>query len=154
MRSETLHALIPVALVAGLALSVLAAYEAADPAARGFCVISPFFSCARVDTSGFTSTLGIPDWVWGVAGFVAMLLVDVPVFRHGRGRWLDALTVLSGLGLALSIYLAAVELVQIGAFCLVCAGAYGANGVVLGAVIALRRSARPPPTMTGAGPAE
>ncbi len=154
MRSETLHAVIPVALAAGLALSLLAAYETLNPATQGFCSLSAFFSCTRVATSGFTATFGIPDWAWGVAGFGAMLLVDARVYRRGRGPWLDLLTGLSGLGLALSIYFAAVELVQIGAFCLVCAGAYGANIVVLGSAIVLRRGPSRPPVAAGAGAAE
>lgn len=152
MRSETLHALLPLLIVAGLGFSLFAAAETLDPALRGYCSVSPFLSCAKVDESSHTTFLGIPDYLWGIGGFVGLFLLDVQVYRLGRGRWLDALILVSGAGFALSLYLASLELFVIHAFCLVCFGAYVFNAATLTTALLLRRpasgtgrSARPAP---------
>lgn len=139
MRSETLHAILPLAIVAGLAFSLFAAAESLDPALQGICSVNPFLSCRAVDQSGHTTTLGIQDYLWGIAGFVVLFALDVQVYRHGRGRWLDALTLVSAAGLAFSVYLAWLELGVIGAFCLVCFGAYVSNAGTFLAAFWLRR---------------
>lgn len=139
MRSETLHAILPLVIVAGLAFSLYATAETLDPALRAACSVSPFFSCQKVDQSNHTTTLGIPDFAWGVAGFIVLFALDVQVYRLGRGRWLDALTLVSAAGLALSVYLAYVELGEIHAFCLVCFASYVANAAVLVTALMLRR---------------
>jgi uncharacterized membrane protein len=141
MRSETLHAILPLAIVAGLAFSLFAMAETLDPALQGICSVSPFLSCAKVDQSGHTMTLGVQDYLWGIGGFVLLFVLDVQVYRLGRGRWLDALTLVSAAGLALSIYLASIELFVIDAFCLVCFASYLSNAVVLGSALELRRPA-------------
>lgn len=139
MRSETLHALLPLAIVAGLGFSLFAAAETLDPALQGICSVSPFLSCAKVDQSGHTLTLGVQDYLWGIGGFVLLFVLDVQVYRLGRGRWLDALTLVSAAGLVLSVYLASVELLVIRAFCLVCFASYLANGITLLLAVLLRR---------------
>ncbi|MCI4352010.1 MAG: vitamin K epoxide reductase family protein [Thermoplasmata archaeon] len=139
MRSETLHAILPLSIVAGLAFSLFAAVESLDPALQGICSVSPFFSCHKVDQSAYTTTLGIQDYLWGIAGFVVLFALDVQVYRQGRGRWLDALTLVSAAGLAFAAYLAWLELGVIGAFCLVCLGAYLSNAVTFLAAFWLRR---------------
>jgi uncharacterized membrane protein len=153
MRSETLHAILPLAIVAGLAFSLFAAAESADPALQGICSVNSFISCHKVDVSNYTTTFGIPDYALGIAGFVLLFALDIPVYRLGRGRWLDALTVVSGLGFAFSLYLGYLELVKIGALCLVCFGAYLCNAGTFATAVLLRRpssgtgrSARPAPS--------
>ena len=139
MRSETLHALLPILIVAGLGFSLFAAAETLDPALRGYCSVSPFLSCSKVDESNHTTFLEVPDYLWGIGGFVLMFILDVQVYRLGRGPWLDALTLASGVGFAFSLYLASVELAVIHAFCLVCFGAYVCNAATLGTALLLRR---------------
>jgi uncharacterized membrane protein len=139
MRSETLHAILPLAIVAGLAFSVFAAAESLDPALQGVCSISSFVSCHKIDVSHYTTTLGIPDYDLGIAGFVVLFALDIQVYRLGRGRWLDALTVVSVIGLGFSVYLAYLELVKIGALCLICFGAYLSNVATLATAAWLRR---------------
>jgi uncharacterized membrane protein len=139
MRSETLHAILPLAIVAGLAFSVFAAVESLDPALQGVCSINPFVSCHKVDVSNYTTTLGIPDYDLGIAGFVVLFALDIQVYRLGRGRWLDALTVVSAIGLGFSVYWGYIELVKIGALCLVCFGAYLSNVATLATAVWLRR---------------
>jgi uncharacterized membrane protein len=153
MRSETLHAILPLAILAGLAFSLFAAAETVDPALRGICTVSPFLSCSKVDQSAYTTTLGIPDYLWGIGGFVLLFALDVQVYRLGRGRWLDALTVVSAAGVAFSIYLGWIELGIIRAFCLVCFGSYAANVGVLATALWLRRPSSGSGRSAGASPA-
>ncbi|HEY6238413.1 MAG TPA: vitamin K epoxide reductase family protein [Thermoplasmata archaeon] len=142
MRAETTHAVILLAIVAGLGFALFAAYETVFPAAEGFCSVSPFFSCAAVDQSSHTTTLGVQDWAWGIAGFALLLALDVPLYRTWKRSWLVALTLASLAGALFSVYLAYVELGIIGALCPVCLGAYLCNAVVLGFALVLVRKAR------------
>lgn len=139
MRSETLHAILPLVLVAGLAFSIYAAAETVDPALQGSCSVNSYISCHKVDVSGHTTTLGIPDYALGIAGYVLMFALDVQVYRQGRGRWLDALTLVSGLGVVLSVYFASIELFVIQGFCLICFSAYVCNVGAFVVALALRR---------------
>ena len=142
MDARNLHALLPVAIIVGLALSIYAAYESVHPAAQQGCSLNGFVSCAKVAQSAYTSTLGIADYWAGIAGFLAMFLVDLPLLRTYKPGWLYTLFGLSALGLIGSAYLAYVELAIIHALCLVCTGAYLANVVVFVGALALVRQAR------------
>jgi uncharacterized membrane protein len=139
MRSETLHAILPLAIVAGLAFSLFAMAESLDKALQGLCSVSLFLSCHAVDVSGHTTTLGIQDYLWGIGGFILLFILDVQVYRLGRGRWLDALTLVSAAGFVFSLYLASIELFVIHAFCLVCFASYLSNAGVLVTAVLLRR---------------
>lgn len=142
MKAENLHALIPVALAAGLLLSIYAAYETVNPAAQASCSFGAFLSCGKVVESGHTTTFGIEDYWAGILGFAAMIALDVPLYRTWSRTWLKAFLLLSALGLVASIYLFLVETVQIGAICPVCLGTYVANGIALAAAVSLWRSGR------------
>ena len=139
MRAETVHQLILLALVAGLGFSLFAGYEVANPGVQGVCTLGSYVSCAKIDTSGHTTTLGVQDWVWGVVGFVAMLALDVPLYWTWKHSYLLALTGLSALGGLLSVYFAYVELVVIQGLCIICLGAYLTNAVALAGLVYLVR---------------
>lgn len=142
IRAESLHRLVLAGIVAGLALSVFAAWETLDPALQGVCSVNPLLSCSRVDRSGLTTTLGVADWAWGVAGFVVLLGLDLLAFRTWRRAWVGAVVLVAAAGLGFAAYLAYVEVVLIGALCLVCFGTYVADAVALGGAFVLwRRSA-------------
>ena len=153
MRADTLHALIPVALFAGLLLSGYAAYETTHPAAQGACSFSSYFSCAKVDTSAHTTTLGIPDYVFGIVGFLGLIALDVPLYRTWERRWLQGLLALSFLGIVVSVYLLAIETFVIGAICPVCLSTYFANGIAFVAALALWWKSRPARKAAAATPA-
>ncbi len=142
MDARTLHAILPVAIVAGLALSAFAAYETIYPAAESACSVTSFVSCAKVDQSGLTTTFGIQDYWIGIIGFLVLLAVDIPLYRTYKPMWLYTLLGFSTLGVVAAIYLGYVELVLIGALCLICTGAYLANVVVFGVALALVRKNR------------
>jgi len=139
MRADTVHSLIFLALLIGLAFSLFAGYESTNPAAQGICSVNTYVSCAKIDTSGHTTTLGIEDWLWGVGGFVVMLALDVPLIRTWKRNWLEALTLVSLVGALFSVYLAYLELVVIQGLCLVCLGAYFSNLVVFACALYLVR---------------
>lgn len=142
MDARTLHAVLPVAIVVGLGLSIFAAYESIYPAAEAACNVNGFVSCGKVDQSAHTTTFGIQDYWIGIGGFLALLAVDIPLLRTYKPSLLYTLTGLSALGAAAAVYFGYVELVVIGALCLVCLGTYLANAVVLAAALLLVRQAR------------
>ena len=141
--AESLHALVLVALVAGLFFSVWSAYESVTGSTSG-CSVNAFVSCGAVRNSGYTSAFGVPYWAAGVGGFVAMLAVDIPLYRSWKPSLLYVLAALSALGLAISIYFVYLELAVIHAVCPVCTGAHLANVAVLAGAVGLVRRARRP----------
>lgn len=162
MDARTLHALIPIAILAGLAFSGYAWYESTHPAAQGSCSVNGFVSCSKVDNSAHTTTLGVSDYWFGIGGFLALLVLDVPLLRTYKPEWLYALVGLSTIGVGLAVYLAYIELAVINALCLICTGAYLSNVVVWGLALGLvwqrRRSATddedgPPSTAPARGEA-
>lgn len=153
MRAATLHALVLMALLVGLGLSTFAAYESTHPAAAAICSPNQTVSCAKVDASGQTTLLGVPDWAVGVGGFLLMIALDLPLYRSWRRDLLYALTGVSLAGLAVSVYLGYVEAVRIGALCPVCLSAYLANVLALVALLALVRAGRDERTATAASSA-
>jgi len=130
MRAESAHAALLLMIIAGLGLAVFATLETYIPALQSACSVSPFFSCAKVDSSGQTSTLGIPDWSVGVGGFLLLLALDLPLYRTWRRDLLTGVVLVSFLGLVASAYFAYVELAIIHALCPVCFSTYVADGLV------------------------
>lgn len=127
----------------GLILALFAAAEYFDSGLRTACSFGSFFSCGAVDNSGLTNTLGIPDYLWGIGGFLVILVVAGLAERFpGDPRWTYALVAITSAGVALSLYLLYVELALVHALCPVCASAYVFGGVAWVGAIAL--SFRPP----------
>ena len=138
MRTRSLRNLIYLAAGLGILLSLFAAFEVIDAALTSLCSFSGFVSCAAVANSGRTTTLGVPDWAWGIAGFVAILIVASLAERHPSDRrYPIGLVVLTGAGTALSFYFAYVELALIGAVCIVCFSSYVMGWLCFGGSIAL-----------------
>ena len=141
MRAETLHQILLGAILVGLGLSLYAGYEVLNPAAASSCSFFRQFSCAAVLDSQKTSTFGVSDWIWGTAGFLALLAIDVPLYRTWRRVFLNVLMLVAGLGLVLAAYLAWVEVTQIGSLCPVCVGTYVADTIVLVSALMIYRRA-------------
>lgn len=153
MRAETAYSLVIVLLLAGLAFSAYSWYETVNPAARGVCSITPYFSCAKIDTSGDTTTLGLPDWGIGVAGYIVMLGLAFLAYRTYKRQHLLALTTVSGLGLLLSGYFAYLELFVIQGVCPICLGAYLCNiGAFVLMVYLVRMTSEREPNAPAAAP--
>ena len=144
MRTSTVRSVIYLAGGVGLLVALFATAEFYTASLRGVCSINQFFSCATVDQSGKTSTLGIPDYLWGVGGFVVMLVVAGLAERRPRDvRPAYLLALLATGAVALSSYFIYVQLAEIHALCLVCATAEVLGSIVWLASIALAvRTAR------------
>jgi len=82
-------------------------------------------SCDRVQASRWADFLGLPVAAYGVGGYLSLLVVALaglqPRWEHSAlpTRWL---AILSGIGVAFTIYLTYVELFVIGAVCRWCVG--------------------------------
>ena len=140
MRTSSLRTLIYFAAGVGLIVSVFAALEFYEASLRGLCSIGSFFSCSVVDQSGRTSTLGLPDYAWGLGGFVLILVfAGIAEVRSGDPRWADVLLGLTTVGVGLSLYFLYVQLALIGAFCVVCASAYVFGAISWAGTVALAR---------------
>ncbi|MGI0071845.1 MAG: vitamin K epoxide reductase family protein [Thermoplasmata archaeon] len=138
MRTRTLRSVVYVAAGLGLIVALFATAEYFDAALRGVCSVSSFFSCSLVDSSGLTATLGIPDYLWGTGGFIAILVVAALAERRPHDRRLTyALLGVTSLGVALSLWLLYVELALIHALCPVCATDYVLVGVAWAGAMAL-----------------
>ncbi|MFZ0890900.1 MAG: vitamin K epoxide reductase family protein [Thermoplasmata archaeon] len=142
MQTRTLWSVVYFAAGLGLIISLFAAAEFFDAALRQVCSFNSFFSCQLIDQSGRTNTLGIPDYAWGIGGFIAILAIaGVSETRSAVQAWKYTLLAVTTAGVALSAYLLYVELALIGALCLVCAAAYVMGGVSWIGAIALARRA-------------
>lgn len=80
-------------------------------------------SCAKVQASPYAYFLGVPVALWGVAAYLAMLVVAVlglqPRFMHAR--WVSlALFGMAAVGVVFSAYLTYLEAVVIEAWCQWC----------------------------------
>ncbi|HXQ93739.1 MAG TPA: vitamin K epoxide reductase family protein [Thermoplasmata archaeon] len=139
MRAESVHQLLLMGILVGLAFSLYAGWETAHPTPGG-CNINSYVSCGKIATSGHTTTFGIQDYFYGIGGFVVLLLLDIPLYMTWKREWLLPVTLLSGLGVALSIYFAYLELVVIQGLCLICLGSYLSNVVVFACALYLERS--------------
>jgi uncharacterized membrane protein len=141
MRTRSIRSLIYFAAGLGLIAALFATAEYFDAALAVACSPTSSISCAAVAKSGLTTTLGVPDWAWGLAGFVAILVAATLAERHRKDiRYTYALLGLTTAGVGLSMYLLYVELFRIGALCPVCASAY-AFGILawIGAILLTRR---------------
>jgi uncharacterized membrane protein len=130
MRNRSLRSLVYFAGALGLITSLFAAAEFFDAALRNVCSVNGFFSCALIDDSGLTTTLGVPDYLWGIGGFVLILLAAALAEQRPkdlvRSYFLLGVTTV---GVVLAVWLLYVELVVIGGLCPVCATAYFMGGV-------------------------
>jgi uncharacterized membrane protein len=138
MKTRTIRSVVYLAAGIGLIVAIFAAAEFFEASLRSFCTVNTFFSCAAVDNSGRTTTLGIPDYLWGIGGFLAILVVaGLAESRRSDPRYTYVLLGVTTAGVALSLYLLYVELALIGALCLVCASAYTSGAIAWVASIPL-----------------
>ena len=89
--------------------------------------------CETVQTSSYAVFLGVPVAFYGVAGYVALLVVSLvglqPQWLSRRGP-VVLLAAMSGLGLAFTVYLTYLELFVIHAICRWCVG----SAVIIAAI--------------------
>lgn len=115
--------------IAGLFLSIVLTrlHASAHAGETSFCSISETVNCDRVATSRYSVVLGLPVSVWGAVGFglVAALAASGLLRRRPHASWpAGLLLVLAAFSVAASVALALVTELAIGAWCLLCAGAW------------------------------
>jgi uncharacterized membrane protein len=143
MKTRDLRSLLALAAILGLVVALFAAAEFFDASLRSLCTVNAFVSCQLVDQSGKTTTFGIQDYLWGVGGFVLILLFAVVAERRrDEPVWTYGVLALTTAGVAFSAYFLYVELALIHAFCLVCAADYGFGILAWAAAIPLTVRAR------------
>ena len=127
-------------------LSVVGLYVALYLSLWKFGFVGPLMcgvgSCEVVQTSRFAYLFGIPVAVFGVAGYLALLIVALVGLRPrfvastGATKWL---VVLSGFGAAFSLYLTYLEAFVLQAWCRWCVvSAVLIFGVFAAALLGLR----------------
>jgi uncharacterized membrane protein len=156
MRARTCRNLIALGGALGLIVSIFAALEFYFASLQATCTVNAFVSCALIAHSGKTTTLGVQDYWWGVAGFVLILALGaISERRRKDDRVTYALFLVTTLGLALSFYWLYVELVEIHGLCPVCVSAYFCGGAAwLGSIGLARRAYRRARTAPEELPAE
>jgi uncharacterized membrane protein len=141
MRTRSLRSLVYFGGGVGVIVSIFAALEFYDASLRTLCSVNSYLSCGTVDTSGLTNLLDIPDYLWGIGGFVLILLLAALAEQLPRDRRRAyALLGVTTFGVAIALYFLYVELALIHALCPVCVGAYLMGGIAwVGAIGLVRR---------------
>ncbi|HLM91985.1 MAG TPA: vitamin K epoxide reductase family protein [Thermoplasmata archaeon] len=125
MRTRTYRSLVTLGGGLGLIASIYAALEVYYASLAGACSITAYVNCGKILNSGKTTTLGISDWIWGVAGFVVILALAILTEQYRRDPRLPyVLLTVTTAGIGLSVYFLYVEVVEIHGLCPVCAAAY------------------------------
>jgi uncharacterized membrane protein len=156
MRTRNLRSLVYFGGGFGLIASTYAAAEVYDTGLSKSCSFNGVVSCNLILESGKTTILSVPDWVFGVVGFVLILTLAILAERYRRdSRFTYLLAAVTTLGVALSLYLLYVEVFEIGGICPVCVSAYILGWVAWGGAIGLaqkayRRDRRGPEESPGA----
>ncbi len=125
MRTRTFRTLVYMGGGLGIIASAFAGAEFYDAGLAKACSFNGVVSCSKILDSGLTTTFGIQDWVWGIAGFILILALAVFAEQRRRESWVAYLLLLvTTAGVGLSVYFGYVEVVQIGGVCPVCVTAY------------------------------
>jgi uncharacterized membrane protein len=126
--------------IVGLLLAAYLTYEHFTDSATLACIGNGAIDCLKVTTSQWSEIAGVPVAVAGLAYFVAMTFLCVPL-RSGRdlglARLIGALA-----GTFMVLWLIYVELFLVGAICLWCTGVHLVTLLLLGAVLWWREADR------------
>jgi protein-disulfide isomerase len=114
---------------AGIALSALLMRQHASAHAgiASACNINDFVNCDRVATSAYSVFLGLPIALWGLLGYGLLLILALVGLgtRRPHDSWPAGLLFLGAAGAAaVSVLLALLSELAIGALCLYCAGSW------------------------------
>ncbi|MGD0257687.1 MAG: vitamin K epoxide reductase family protein [Thermoplasmata archaeon] len=144
MRTRTSRSLVYLGAVLGIIVSGYAGAEFYDASLAKACTVNSVVSCSKILGSGLTTTFGVQDWIWGMAGFVVILALGaLAELRPGDAGIAYFLLLVTTAGVAFSVYFGYVEIVEIGGVCPVCVTAY-LMGVVawVGSIGLARRAYR------------
>lgn len=100
-----------------------------DLAYVSFCSISKSINCDTVSQSSYSIFLGLPVAVWGIIGYLFLLMILSYTYNKKPGRK-ELLTIIFLIALCFSLYslfLAFVSIFYIHSYCLMCILSYGIN---------------------------
>jgi uncharacterized membrane protein len=118
----------------GLAISIYLTIEHFTTSALLACPESATINCAKVTTSRWSHIAGIPVAVLGLAYFVIMTGLLLPVSWRRPG--LDPVRIGSAsAGVAMVVYLVWIELFRVNAICLWCTGVHVCTVLMFAAVL-------------------
>jgi len=120
--------------ILGLGISIYLTIEHFSSSKLLACPESATINCAKVTTSRWSHIFGIPVAVLGLAFFLAISLLLLPVaWREPR---LDRARVMAcAVGTVMVLYLVYIELFQVNAICLWCTAVHVCTVALLGAVL-------------------
>lgn len=121
--------------VLGLAAAAYLTFEHFTSSTTLACPETGVVNCAKVTTSSYATVLGIPVAVLGLAFFVAMVALCLPVAWRATSPWLHRgrLAAVS-IGAVSVLYLVWVELFAVNAICLWCTAVHVVTLCLFGAV--------------------
>ncbi|MFA5903380.1 MAG: vitamin K epoxide reductase family protein [Desulfobacula sp.] len=110
-----------------LAVSHYRAYT--DIEYSSFCAISKSFNCDTVSQSSFSILFGLPIPIWGVLGYLLLILIFPFIFynKNTEKRLWNIFFIISALFFSYSIILAVISTFFIHSYCLMCIVLYAIN---------------------------
>ncbi len=111
-------AIIAVLAAAGICVSGVSLYHHFGTSATSYCDFGDNFNCDVVNRSTYSTLLGIPVALIGMAGYAVILFLAT--FRRLHAETPRILTVLSAIGLAFALYLTYVEKFILATWCILC----------------------------------
>lgn len=118
-----------VGLVLSIVLEVIHVRAYLDPSVASFCSIDARFDCDAVALSRSSVILGVPTAVWGIAGYVALVIA--------AWRRSPLLLPLAAIAAIATTALLIIGLTSVGALCLVCEAVHAVSLAIL--LVAWRR---------------
>lgn len=110
--------LIAVLALAGVAVSSVSLYHHLGTSKTSFCDLGQSFNCDLVNRSRYSTVLGVPVALIGIAGYL-MILALATVYRE-KAETPVMLAIVSTFGLAFSVYLTYIEGHVLGVWCILC----------------------------------
>ena len=105
-----------------------------DAAHKSFCTLNEVINCDDVSSSPYSSFLGIPNSIYGMLFYIAVLVLGVlnikPDFLRSLKNTKSIIHILSVLAIGISVYLAVVSAFILNKFCLLCIATYLINIVI------------------------
>jgi len=87
------------------------------------CPTTSFINCDKVTTSSYSEIFGIPVSILGLAFFLALFIIQLPIFWTSKYLWVKTpRIVFVSIGLISAFWFIYVELHKLHAICLYCTG--------------------------------
>ncbi|MCU1490855.1 MAG: Vitamin epoxide reductase [Acidimicrobiaceae bacterium] len=135
----------PLLCVLGLGVSIYLTVAHYTQAVLAFCAENSTINCEKVTTSPQSEVFGIPVAVLGLAFFVPMLVLCLPVAWRSANRFVAPLRMASAVvGIGFVCYLLYAELFEIKAICLYCTSVHVLTFLVFVCVVTGWDQARAP----------